>query len=118
MEDTVIDLSAFAATQPRKSRLRQAIIRLRDAHSAKTDLMSADDFASQLDAAKDAIAASPVAAAPETIGLALLYSAVVLYARATKTTSDHRALSKYMTSFQWTNCKSTTRATRWMARGG
>jgi hypothetical protein len=90
MEDVVIDLVAVAQDLPRRDKLAQAIFRLRDAHSARTDLTSADDFAHQLNEGQDEIAKSSVAGIWETVGLSLLYSAVIMYARATKSSSKHR----------------------------
>lgn len=65
------------------------IKRFRDAHSAHTDLSSALDM---LLAVKPAAGQAEHGCnwAPHTVP-ALIYSAVMLYARATKSTSDHRS---------------------------
>lgn len=91
MADDVIDLVAAAEALPAKHRkLKDLILRLRDAHSIKTDLMLATDFVTSMNAIHNAASTSEAGDAAENSYLALLYTTIVLYARATKTSSAHR----------------------------
>lgn len=91
MADQVIDLVAAAEALPlEQSKLKGLILRLRDAHSIKTDLMLANDFVSSMRVIHDAASRSGAGDAAENSYLALLYTAIVLYVRATKTSSRHR----------------------------
>jgi hypothetical protein len=100
MDSTVIDLVAVANALPEKhKKLGYLILQHRDAHSAYTDLKLASDFMGSVreiargshDAEADSIA--------ENSGLALFHSAIVLYARATKTQSKHRRAYDLTRSF-------------------
>lgn len=66
------------------------IIQLSDLSSIKIDLCFADDQIRLLNGARDAALKSEAGTADQIVPMALLLSSVVLYARATKSKSDHR----------------------------
>ena len=91
MTEVTIDLSKLQQAVVKEDRpLAGAILGLIDTHSIKTDLCLADDqirtLALELDEALSAEAGSPA----QSCAMALLASAINLYARAMKTTSNHR----------------------------
>ena len=86
-----IDLVAFAESLPGERRaLAGAIMALRDAQSARTDLNIAFDFVISLREMRELAMHAAAGHRAENCALALMYSAIVLYARATKSESDHR----------------------------
>lgn len=91
MREVTIDLSKLQQAVAKADRpLAGAILGLIDTHSIKTDLSLADDqirtLALELDEALSAEAGSPA----QSCAMALLASAINLYARSMKTTSNHR----------------------------
>lgn len=86
-----LDLVAFAdAVAVTRKPLARQIIGLRDAHSAQTDLRLAHDFMRTLIGLRAAAQHGQAGSDDENCAMALLYSAIVLYARATKSSSRHR----------------------------
>jgi len=100
MADQVIDLVAAAeALPPEQRKLKDLILRLRDAHSIKTDLLLATDFVTSMSVIHDAASKADAGDAAENSYLALLYTTIVLYVRATKTSSRHRRSFDFVKSF-------------------
>jgi hypothetical protein len=100
MTDKVIDLVAAAeALPPEQRKLKDLILRLRDAHSIKTDLTLATDFVASMHLIQDAASKASSGDVAENSYLALLYTTIVLYVRATKTSSDHRRSFNFLKSF-------------------
>lgn len=100
MDTYAIDLVAVAsALPPQHKRLSRHILRLRDIHSARTDLKLALDFVDSLKQIKQVAMAAEAGAVSENCAIALFYSAIVLYARATKTTSAHRRAFDFRKQF-------------------
>lgn len=91
MAQQVIDLVAAADGLPTQYRkLKKLVRQLRDSHSIRTDLSLANDFVTTMKAIGGQAAADPVAGIAENAFLALFYSALMLYVRATKTQHDNR----------------------------
>lgn len=85
-----IDLVAASAEMPdQHKRLAKIILQARDAHSAHTDLASAFDMITSLPEA--ALAADGGVEWANHAVSALLTTTILLYARATKSNSNHRA---------------------------
>lgn len=87
----VIDLVNMAESLPANlNKLKRLILQLRDAHSMRTDLQMAFDFVGSMEELRDRTNRSQMVSADENVFLGLLYSSIILYARATKTSSGHR----------------------------
>jgi hypothetical protein len=85
------DLVALSLALPeRHSALAKKIIGLRDSHSCRSDLVLAQDMIGSFIDMGDALANADVGSIAQNSGLALIYTAVVLYARATKSGSNTR----------------------------
>jgi hypothetical protein len=83
-------------------KLKGLIERLRTAHSIKTDLEIAKDLLDGLDEAleaAEAISENGQRSWESNAALAMLNSAIILYARATKTRSDHRRQLGFLDRF-------------------
>ncbi|MBV9840233.1 MAG: hypothetical protein JOY99_01640 [Sphingomonadaceae bacterium] len=88
---SAIDLVEFAKALPPEHRaLAGAILALRDAQSSRTDLHVAFDFVTSLRQIREPAMQAGVGKLAENCALALMYGAIVLYTRATKSESDHR----------------------------
>jgi hypothetical protein len=86
-----IDLVALASALPeRHSILAKKIIGLRDSHSCRSDLVLAQDMIGSFIDMGDALTNADAGSIAQNSGLALIYTAVVLYARATKSGSNTR----------------------------
>lgn len=93
-----IDLVAASADMSDKNkRLAKIIVQARDAHSAHTDLASAFDMITALPEATEAAGLGSKWANHAVS--ALITSAIVLYARATKSNSKHRATLDLLSVF-------------------
>lgn len=91
MSQQVIDLVAAAnGLPPEYQKLSHLILQLRDSHSIRTDLMLANDFVGTMKVVGQQAADAGAGQSAENAFLALFYSAVILYVRATKTQSDNR----------------------------
>lgn len=90
-----IDLVAAAlGLPPEFNTVRRKLIRLRDVNSARTDLVAAFDMFVLCEEASQRADQSPEPTGRVT--QALMYSAIVLYARATKSESKHRATANLL----------------------
>lgn len=91
MHHPVIDLALAAEALPEQhKKLKQLIFQLRDSHSIRTDLSLAVDFVGTMRVIGDEAADDKVGGIAENAFLALFYSSLLLYVRATKTQHDHR----------------------------
>lgn len=91
MTRQVIDLvAATRGLSPQYPKLSKLILQLRDSHSIRTDLSLANDFIGTMKVIGGEAGADPVAGIAENAFLALFYSALMLYVRATKTRHDNR----------------------------
>lgn len=100
MVETTINLRELAtkiAHTHRKTSLK--IVQLSDLSSIKIDLCFADDQIRLLSEAREAALRSEAGTADQIVPMALLISAVVLYARATKSKSNHRMTFDIRTKF-------------------
>lgn len=92
MKYPVIDLAAAADSLPDEHKtLKHRIKQLRDSHSIQTDLTLAVEFIGTMQALKKNAAAKNAGGIAQNAFLALFYSSLLLYVRATKTQHDHRA---------------------------
>lgn len=85
-----LDLISFATALKSRPDIAGMIFDLRDVQSARTDLAIAFEMACTLMSHLDQMIAAPSGSEPDTIALALVQSAIILYSRATATKSDHR----------------------------
>jgi hypothetical protein len=100
MSGTAIDLVTVARDLPERHKaLAHQILQLRDAHSIRTDLKLAADFFESLRQISDIANASEAGATAENCALALFYSGIILYARATDTSSEHRRSFDFRSKF-------------------
>lgn len=91
MSQLVIDLVAAANELPDDQvKLKHMILQLRDSHSIRTDLSLANDFLATMKDIGGHAAEQGAGGTAENAFLALFYSALILYVRATKTQHDHR----------------------------
>jgi hypothetical protein len=99
-----IDLLAFASALPREYRkLKSLIERLSSAHSIHADLAIAHDMLTALEIAQAQADEATKHGAGRTwqadASLALLNSVIILYSRATKTSSRHRGSIAFLKEF-------------------
>jgi hypothetical protein len=98
VSEIVVDLRQLSiAIEDSDRALSGAIKALLDAHSAKTDLCLADDQIRLLASSLDQVFEADAGSIAQSSGMALLASAIVLYARSMKTSSDHRK------TFDWSS---------------
>ena len=91
MTEITINLRELATKiESAHRKMSRKIVQLSDLSSIKVDLCFADDQIRLLSGARDEALKSQAGAADQIVPMALLMSAVVLYARATKSKSDHR----------------------------
>ena len=91
MSNRAIDLVAAADAMPAEyEKLKRLIYRLRDSHSIRTDLSLACDFVVTMKAIGNSAEVDASGGHAENSFLALFYSALLLYVRATKTQNDNR----------------------------
>ena len=92
LKNFVLDLVAASKDLPSAQfKLAKLIIQLRDSHSIRTDLTLAHDFVGTMELIREQAAEAEAGNHTENSFLALLLSALLLYVRATKTTSRYRA---------------------------
>jgi hypothetical protein len=95
-----IDLVALASVLPaRHSTLAKKIIGLKDSHSCRSDLVLAQDMIGSFIDMGDALTDADVGSIAQNSGLALIYTAIVLYARATKSGSNARNTAQLIPYF-------------------
>ena len=85
------DLVAYAVSNEcRSKRLKNSILQAKDTASIRSDLAVAFDFVTTAEHIFENAQNSEVEEASENCSLSLLYSSIILYARATKTSSNSR----------------------------
>lgn len=91
MKNQVIDLVTAAHSLPDEyQKLTHLIYQLRDSNSIRTDLTLANDFIFTMGVIRGDATTQGAGGHAENAFLALFYSAIVLYVRATKTQHDNR----------------------------
>lgn len=92
MKNRVLDLVSVANALPvSQFKLSKLILQLRDSHSIRTDLSLAYDFTGSLSVIREQAVVAGAGSLAENSFYALFQSALLLYVRATKTDSKHRA---------------------------